>query len=607
MNARPLRPSCSQSVIVSWVIWCFLLVSPIPGYAKESIAPIHVTVQWDDNTPVTNFDYEIIGPLKPGLVIAPCTEMKRHVCDENCSIENRRLKTNLTPNGKFSFLSQPEGKLEINIRAVDCVNGVTYTHHTINSQSSSRDISIKLEKGKTVKGVVLDHTGKPLKGACVAPQVFTAPTFSADSKRQIITGPDGRFTVHGVNESMMLEARHPSYYTKAEFSNYSDKAIDPNSIEIRFRKEILRIPSRIKITLPDGSPAIGTSIKTEGESEPSLADKNGIVSLPYLYGEPLMVAEAGTDDWSYYVSPDEVENLSDNNYLIKLVPSPAFSGQVRDKHNNPIKNFRISIHDKTDSYPRCIETISNAEGKFTIKGSPYCKSDRSNLAIVASGFAAWEKPIAELSLNKPLDVVLSQGNTVCGKIIFTSPPIDNVNIRLLPDLGIPPEDDRQNSVRREFLTMRAELARDGTFSFPQVGAGKYELLIGAAGISPIHRFVTVEGKTFDLGELRPAGTGTLRGSGVAPHQTVYISYADDSGRFSKEGEGGPENKWRDIEVVADGTGVFEVLHMPIGPFQAYVNFHLTADIIGSRSASGIVEASKTTTIAIPEENFEKQD
>ena len=159
--------------------------------------------------------------------------------------------------GRFLLPARELGRYLITaeLRQADVVQTVSRPVELLTEQAS---VQLRFEPGHALSGVVVDGAGRPREGVAVSLQpTRRVQQYSEDaSGTQVLTGPDGRFTFHGVtDEPLELSVPAPRFSLQGEI-NDEPRSVTPVAPGARDVRIVLTHRASVygRIVRADGSP-----------------------------------------------------------------------------------------------------------------------------------------------------------------------------------------------------------------------------------------------------------------------------------------------------------------------------------------------------------------
>lgn len=234
---------------------------------------------------------------------------------------------------------------------------------------------------------------------------------------------------------------------------------------------------------------------------------------------------------------------------VRLQGGLAIRGRVRSKAGAPIADAVVSTWIPRADEPR-IEDRTAPDGTFVLPG---LEAGTHGVSVEASGYAPLEKTA---EAGTPIEVVLSPAGAITGRAVGDGgEALDGV--RATADTG-----GDYGRGRTDLLSSEGT-ADDGAFRISNVPAGTYELTVASPErlVSTVPRVVVGEGQVVDVGTVRLAPGGIVRGTvvdgtGAAVEGASVLVGAVPRGR---KGSGVPG-----ADVVTDADGAFEMKGLAAG-------------------------------------------
>ena len=555
-----------------------------------------------------------------------------------------RTVTNET--GSTAFDAPLSCELTLVVDALDYLchgSGRGYHSFAIQATNTVRKVEVRLQRGLTVEGIVLDaETGIPIPGARVAPIMNCHPSTSPNTERETVTDDDGRFTVHAVHAGFGIHVRHERYRTQEQpgsvWVSQGDDGGWANGVESNVWGAVEGNPflKRTQVRLVKADHLTGTVQTNTGEP---LADVTIGHSRPPVRSR----SDGGFD---FYVEfpedgsawtlpftkpgflPRDIQIRGTTNHLdVVMTPQYHISGRVLAPDGCPVPAFTLAVGDEDYSY-RSSKTlnVTNAEGRFSVE----VNGPLTNIvSALAPGYAATHARV-ELRRDMPsVEIVLTPGLDVSGNLAAPEAALTNlvVSLKAHPILDpwrtLIPEQRPANSPY--FREPGADTARrlsdretrpdtDGAYRFAGVAPGAYTLSIAGDGIVPVQRVVRIAEARQRLPELTitPIGFGAVAGQIFEPYSSMRDPgnpqpwpFADGCIIPSLPGGGDkhiipsiPGMRKYCMFFKADGQGRYCVSNVPAGRVRVHVEYPVTFDIIESMTATGIVHAGQPAVIDV---------
>lgn len=221
-------------------------------------------------------------------------------------------------------------ELSVSVKAAEYIRDIRAPEpFLIRSSDKHRQLTVRLKRGVTVKGLVRDsRTGRPIAGASVAPVIGGPLVANRDKVRETITRTYGRYEVHGVDPELGVEASHPDY--AYEQSNDDTRRTNAAIHHIRL------VPKKrltVKVVDREGRPLAGV---TASEWDTKLATSNRRGVLAFLIRSRF---EEGTFQKEGFVTQKlELEQIrpkpaEPHEFVLVTQPATRLAGAARKVEN----------------------------------------------------------------------------------------------------------------------------------------------------------------------------------------------------------------------------------------------------------------------------------
>ena len=496
-----------------------------------------------------------------------------------------------SPTGTFQIEAPRSCLLRLRIKALDYVDGWKdgdSQRFVVRSDDKERVLAATLTPGVTVRGVVKDATtGKPIPGAEICPAtphetggVDMLPRqteYSADWDRRVAADQEGRFELHGITEEDDIYVRHANYLGTGIVGNILIRH-DDGSADTEFSL-IAGQDVRGVVKDPAGRPVEGVRVGryTHVDSKTVATDKDGLFVLKNAMGDRADSCWIQADKDGYSIEPLDIREAAWDNVVIELkpLPQPRIGGQVLDEGGRPIRKFLVAVvsKDEPSSWYQKYD-VEDADGRFSV---PFREEGLLWLGIQADGYASWETRRDTKQTTDPLVVRLGRGCSVRGKVTLPDRSAGPLKIMLLPPAS--PKADRlgQMTAKQLLAVARGTVNADGEIRLEHVRPGGYLLYVYGPGVTPMERWLDVQGTEVDLGTLQLEGTGTIVGryrvtGSDDPDESAFhpgnVGYSDEDPYFSLWRKYTPLSN---VRFRTDENGRFRVEGVPIGWVKASIN------------------------------------
>jgi protocatechuate 3,4-dioxygenase beta subunit len=301
------------------------------------------------------------------------------------------------PRGHFSLAGLPAGKLVVAARHPDFARGASAPVEA--RPGATAQVEIRLERGVTVHGRVVDDRGDPLTGAEV----------NAAGRTVAISDRHGEFVLDHVAARLRLEARAAGYLPAA----HDLDPADPLPLELRLERAAGRLAGRVLDER--GNPLAGARVDILAAVTPPhtlVTDGGGRFRADALGPGPYRVKVAHGDFAERHF--DGIEPNDDA--LFELSPGGGLAGELRDAREGGVpRGARLELLIAGDK-----RAIALKGGRFEALALP---AGRVQLTASAPGYVRWSRELElppgerprELTL-RDVEVELERGGTVSGRV-----------------------------------------------------------------------------------------------------------------------------------------------------------------------------------------------
>lgn len=454
--------------------------------------------------------------------------------------------------GRLRAVSDREGRFR--------VDGVDRRAHVVRASArgyaeaeqqgvlAGREISLYLQAGGSVAGLVLDAEGQPAAEAVVHLSK-NGPSLGSTART---ADARGGFVFPGVEPgTYTLLARHP------KLGIGLSPAVEVAEAEVR--RDVILLPGVAvvgRLVDPEGEPVVGRVQVAEIAGEPAPlaaarllsaeADADGRFRIEEVPLGPSALAASAPGFATRRLDFDARPGPRPNDVgEIALDPGLRVAGRVRAPDGSPIADARLQCWQRLGGSRGSAEATSSADGRFVLGG---LAAGGCSLSITASGFAPSRMQVAAGSLD--LDVVLAPAGRLAGLVVDEG--------------GAPVPAFRVSAQKGDYVTDRDEDAssEDGRFLVEDVAEGTWTLRVTAPERAPavVSEIVVRPGRTTDVGRVRLARGGSVRGQVVGPDelpiqgaslraerpQSLFMSFGDEP------------------TVTSDASGLFELRGLAAG-------------------------------------------
>ncbi|APW61612.1 carboxypeptidase-like regulatory domain-containing protein [Paludisphaera borealis] len=543
------------------------VVVGLPGAADE-LLPVTVEVV-DEGTgkPVAAFSYRA-RYRAPGQV-SPEVETWTKV--ESAS-------------GSFIVQAPRACRLSVEFRWIDAKAGTELRDEfIIRSSDDPRRVVMKLKRGATVHGTVLDAgTGKAVAGATVVPVVVS---LKRDEAQQATTDKDGHYELRGVDLEQGVWVSHPDY------APHESKLDVDKPEESRFDRFLTPLPANTNlqgtVRDPDGNPLEDVTIQgSDGHSAQTARDGTYAVRDA---GRHLTYKKEG------YIEKEVHGDALKAGQVVVLERRYPLAGQVSRPDGRPVESFSFEVSPNPSANPwnwtHMPITVKDRQGRFSIGND---RSGRAWVGVRAEGFAAWEGWADVAGESKPLIVRLDPGVAASGKVVLPVGARGEVQGTLVPRrITLSEWESGSGSSAKEFGTLTSTVGVDGGLRFDHVRPDRYILKLAGPDVTTKELAFDVPAEGFDLGTIRLAIAGRGRIEGCvfrsAEHGGGAWAFANGYAR-------GPDFRKDDmVEFLSDEDGRFSADGVPEGLVKVGFPYHVF-DVINADEWVVQVLAGQTTQV-----------
>jgi|GEM_PF-3945325 len=489
--------------------------------------------------------------------------------------------------------------LTVCISAQDYVNAFgNWATFTVGPDSADREFDISLERGRKVAGRVLDaDTGGTIKGVRISPLVLESPVIVPDHVREVESGEQGEFELHGVDPELGIRALHPLY---AELRvDDLDKRADRDgawSMKLDLRMSKGRTVGGM-VCSPGGLPLAGVSVKDDiGRNVFTSKDgKFSIGGLP-LGRQGIDEEAALTFELPGYISRNIPASDCDRHHPIVLDPLFEVRGRVTSADGKMVAGAMVYAGEgENPAAADCVHAMTGgSNGEFVVR----LPSGGTNwFGVRAGGGAFWNGRIDVRREMQPLTVKLTGGSSVSGVVRGRGSAEMESMVYMIPQThnSESPAGGEESGLQK-FGRMETVIKPDGGFGFCNVAPGSY--VLGIAGPSPVEYTVAVrEGAAICLGNLDTETSGSVVGRICLPRDEGSGGWAFVDGTLGFDAE-------RDVlrPFKADENGGFELHGLPAGPAWICLPDDAGSGVRSSHGCTLRVCKNRTTTIELYEQD-----
>ncbi len=200
--------------------------------------------------------------------------------------------------------------------------------------------------------------------------------------------------------------------------------------------------------------------------------------------------------------------------VVVLQRQVPLTGRVLGPDGQPVKSFAIAAGpgDAPAEYRRLksvLRVVNDPEGRFQLWLD---REGKTWVGVRAEGYASREVLTDIPRIGGSLVVKLESGVSVTGRVLVPPDGLARLAARLVPR--------RNPDFRRGFgshgdvpdwLALTTTVAADGTLHFDHVRPDRYTLRLDGPGVTPRLLAIDIPAGGLDLGPIRLAGRGRIRG------------------------------------------------------------------------------------------------
>jgi hypothetical protein len=532
-----------------------------------------------------------------------------------------RAKEVRSATGEFQLLAPKSCQISVQIEGEGIVsgygrNGPSGGDYALTSENKPRRIEVAVSTGMTLEGVVVAKSGKPIPGALVSPGIVSVPmlTTTPDRDRGVKTDADGKFTLRGANSTLNVCVSHPDYF---ECGGAKFEKIGKTIGENRYFTRIEMAPGEKffgAVKDSAGKPLAGVTV-SDGEEQKVQTQRDGTFVLALK--KSATAYELSFEKDSYVKQILKHKWPDPKGFSVTLESQPVLAGRVLAADGRPVERFLVAAGiGREPSTLECTrENVRDAQGRFSLwvdTSDDWAKVGKVWVGIKSPGFALWDKTVDTWKGELPLVAQLTPGVSVYGSLAGRGRPAGTVSVTLSPCRAHDdPSDNGEFSKRQEFGQMQTTVGSAGTFRFDHVVPGDYLLLIAGPAISPIGVAVNVSSKDVNLGEFRPAGTGSICGVFYMPARNSERGKCRPGEKRSpgqfvaghvylpRTSSGPAAEALSCLDSIAfrtDEQGRFHVGGVPIGVVGVEVPYSISGDFASAYTRRAVVVEGKTTEV-----------
>ncbi|QEH39121.1 hypothetical protein OJF2_77330 [Aquisphaera giovannonii] len=509
-----------------------------------------------------------------------------------------------SPDGILQLRLPRPCRLNLEVEAADFVGGHPELERMLlRSDDRERGLVVRLRPGIVVRGVVRDaETKAPIAGAKVAPlKLHGKEIWWPDEDRQVTTDAAGRYEVRGVDPEHGVAASHPDYASDVDFS----KVRKVDNIQDVFLKREPGAALTITVVDSTGKRLEGMAFDYGAKSE-GVSGHDGVLRVKgseVSYGR---LRKAGIID--KHLTPESLEDARRRGGLeVVMEPTIALTGRVVGPDGRPVAAYTIAagpgVREADEDMDR--RDIRGDDGRFRLD---LAKEGRSWICVVAPGFAPWEGWTDLRRGGPPVEITLSRGVAVSGRLDVP----EGLRGRVRATLTLRHDDANVGGdivawAAEDLEARAARLGPDGSLRFEDVRPDRYWLIVDVQDMLRTSLLIDVPAEGIDMGALPiriPVATGRIegrvwhpKGEGGAPWAFGDGYVGDYSPEVCETIDLDPrgEDHLHSIPFLSDEDGRFRVDRVPVG-LNAVSFLYLTGDVQLAYTWYALVAEGQTTRV-----------
>ena len=397
-------------------------------------------------------------------------------------------------------------------------------------------IELRLERGQSIGGLVVDRADKPIAGARVLPYEITqtaSNVFTREDFEAAQTSADGRWQATvggGAATNLYLEITHPEYQV------ITDKRLHPSWLTSGTYKNILDPEDRVagRIVNETGNPIENATVILDyGVSNHVVryTDAKGLFSF-LVRDAPDYPAKviAFAKNYAPVLRPVTIDVEKPVGDIV-LKSGSTFRMKMTDGRGRPVEGVSVKLVNWNGSRAMSWATKTDKEGRFRWDHAP---EGQLTFEYDKVGFSRYTHSMT-LPMANELNYTYSQPARIAGRVIdaVSRKPVDQVRV----------------SIRYSYKNgsgSTSMIGRNGTFN-TTIGSGAYEEIvvsIEAKGYEPLSEKLPVfEGSYSNVFEMRRAklisvAVNAPDGSPATGAEVILLDrtksgYMDDPGKFRR--------------------------------------------------------------------------
>ncbi len=344
-------------------------------------------------------------------------------------------------------------------------------------EGDAREITVRLARAVSIRGVVLDDRGLPVEGATVQahPQEGYLMVLDDPDERQIVTGPDGKFEIPG-----LAAGPHEVWASTDGDESWSEATVvgaPAEGVVVRLVHVARSGQIRFRLRVPPGGPVPAEVSYDLG----AFSWRGGEFNMEHLSAGPgrlrLFPDGYAALTLDYVVAPERTTDLGE----FLLDEGVVLRGRVTDPSGKAVEGATVTLvlaHSMGDPH-----VSTDADGTFEI---PHGERGANQISVGRNGFLRGEFTVPGEATTPGAALVLRRGGLLRARVVDAAGrPAPSVFLSITHSGGATAADDLPRS---SFTDARGACE-------VRLPAGTYGVGVGDAAATEI---VLAEGGTTDL-------------------------------------------------------------------------------------------------------------
>lgn len=507
--------------------------------------------------------------------------------------------------GAVSLDVPVECQVQLIIRASGYVYSPKSTSVVL-SPGSPREITVELDRGSTVRGIVTDKvTGQPIAGAVVSPGVFRTPVTTPEHSLCVYTDENGRFTLSGVRLQYFVEheghIKHEEMVRTPEGEGGAADRVSDVSIALDPGLTVRGV-----VVDRQGGPLGGASVLDPMTGKQAVTGEDGGFVVEGLdprwaeNGVSFWVTRYGYSRVDARIPPTRLDAVT-----IVMDELAPIRGRVTDAAGQPVQRFSIATGpgSKPADYQCDTRVFESQDGSFELPSE--VGEGATWLAIWTPAHCTFERVVSTAEAKEPIDVALESGAEVRGRVVGLNKAYSG-RVRMRGEgLALPIPRDTLQILGSEpygmYLADRScQIAADGTFVVSGLRPGVYTVHVTSDEFTG-HRFlveVDEAMRDIDLHAINVQDVGVVRGVATVGGQPLAYRTGTLSHAALSLDEDGEDGWYRSggVNFQTDAHGRFEIRGVPAGVVN--IGFSQLQGCFLTTQASAAIEVRPGETIDV---------